>query len=311
MSFTTKYRPQTFEEVIGQKAVVSSMRTALKERRATTFLLDGPSGTGKTTLARIGAMFVGCKGKRDIQEVDAASYTGIDDMRQIAGGLMYRPIGNDVKALIIDEAHGLSKAAWNSLLKILEEPPSWVYWFLCTTEPSRVPATIMTRVVRYQLKPVSLEELEDLLFKVADEEKILPGKTGDTIITLCAKEAAGSPRQALSNLATCANAKDRQEASDLLASAIESHEAIELAKLLLAGTNWEKAQPLLASLKELNAESVRQTVRAYITAVALGNKKTATAHRCMAILEAFEKPCIPGEQFTPIVLAVGRILMSD
>jgi len=308
-SFVTKYRPKTFKEVIGQDSVVASLEAIIAKKGAKTFLFDGPSGTGKTTLARICATAVGCR-PNDTQEIDAATFTGVDDMRSIAGGLIYKPIGGDVKALIIDECHMLSKAAWNSLLKILEEPPSHVYWFLCTTEPQRVPDTIRTRCARYQLKNVPEKLLVDLLGWVADEEQILPGKSGDAIIGLCAHEAAGSPRQALSNLALCSAARDRGEASDLLSSAVESTEAIELAKALLAGTTWDKARAILEGLKGSNAESIRQTVRAYISAVALGSKE-AQAHRCMAILDAFSQPCSPGEQLTPTILSVGKCLLSD
>lgn len=309
-AFATKYRPKTFKEVVGQDAIVTSLQGVLKKRSSKTFLFDGPSGTGKTTLARICASELGCKAK-DIQEIDAATFTGIDDMRQITGGLMYRPIGGEIKALIIDEAHGLSKAAWGSLLKILEEPPAYVFWFLCTTEAQRVPPTIMTRCARYQLKPVGQGDLIDLLGMVADAEDILPGKTGDSIIKLCAMEAMGSPRQALVNLATCAMAVDRQEASDLLSSAIETTEAVDLAKALLAGTNWAKARELLNGLKGANGESIRQVVRSYITAVALSSTNDKTTHRCMAILEAFSVPCGTAEQLTPIVLSVGRLLFAD
>jgi DNA polymerase-3 subunit gamma/tau len=312
MSYVTKYRPSSFDKVIGQDAIVSSLKSSIEKKAAKVYLFEGPTGTGKTTLARICAAMIGCQSK-DIQEIDAATFTGIDDMREITKGLMYRPIGGEVKALILDEAHALSKQAWDSLLKALEDPPAHVYWFLCTTNAARVPATVMTRCARYQLKPVAKNDLIDLLGTVADAENILPGKTGDAIIALCAAEAGGSPRQALSNLALCANAKDRGEASDLMASAVDSVEAIELAKALLTGTTWAKARVFLEGLKAAgaNGESVRQVVRAYITAVAVGSQKEEAAHRCMAILDAFKDPCGPGEQLTPIVLAVGRLLFSD
>lgn len=311
MSYITKYRPSKFEDVIGQDGVVASFEKALKDRTAKAFLIDGPSGCGKTTLARIAAHTVGCKDK-DIQEIDAATYSGIDDMRQITSTLCYRPIGGEVKSLIVDECHALSKAAWDSLLKVLEEPPEHVFWFLCTTTPAKVPQTIMTRCARYQLKAVPEKLLVKLLDDVAAAEGILKGRAGEDIIDLCASEAGGSPRQALANLALCAAAKNRDEASDLMASAVDSVEAIDLAKGLLKGIDWREACDILAKLKDANGESVRQVVRAYITAVALGSGKNAKqAERCMAILDAFSQPCAPGEQLTPIVLSVGRLMFAN
>ncbi len=125
-----KYRPKDFDEVVGQDAVVKSLQQAVKNNAGHTFLFTGLSGVGKTTLARITAATVGCVSSNLI-EIDAATHTGVDDMRDVTFSLKYKPIGvGSVKVIIVDECHMLSKSAWNSLLKVLEEPPAWVYWML-------------------------------------------------------------------------------------------------------------------------------------------------------------------------------------
>src|SRR5665213_3208243 len=136
MSLYTDYRPKTFAEVIGQPAVIRSLKLALTKKSNHAFLLHGPSGCGKTTLARIAATVLGVTSPRQIKDFDAATNTGIDDVRAITGALAYRPIGvKPLMVMVVDECHALSAPAWKALLKILEEPPEHVWWFLCTTEP--------------------------------------------------------------------------------------------------------------------------------------------------------------------------------
>ena len=301
-----KYRPKDFSEVVGQDAVVRSLQANLKRNSSRTFLFTGQSGVGKTTLARIVAQEAGCL-PGDLLEVDAAVNTGIDDMRAVASTLLYRPLGEGaVKAIIIDESQALSKAACQSLLKILEEPPPWAFWFLCTTEPARVPENIRTRCTRYDLKPVEIGVLIDLLEDVATQEKL---KLDPKIIDLCAKEAGGSPRQALSHLATCAGVKDITEAKELLRSAIESEEAVNLARALVRGAGWNEVQRLLKGLDKVNPESVRHVVRSYLTKVALGAKTEASAGAALELLDCFSEPFNSGDGLSPLALACGRAVL--
>lgn len=306
----TKHRPIDFEGIIGQDAVVRALKNVVQRKSSKTFLFTGPSGTGKTTLARIVAAQVGCT-PSDLLEVDAAKYTGIDDMRAVTDGLLYKPLGDGaVKAIIIDEFHAASKAAAQSLLKILEEPPSWVYWFLCTTEPSRVPENIRTRCTRYDLKPVPYGELVSFLEDIADKEKFPTGKLIDSMISLCAKEANGSPRQALANLALCAGVRTVDEARELLRSAASSEDVVNLARALVKGASWQEVWGVLDGLQEMNPESIRHVVRAYVSKVVLSAKNESSAGRGIEILDAFSEPFNSGDGIAPVLIACGKVLLQ-
>ena len=303
----TKYRPSKFSEVVGQAAVVRSLEASLKKGSSQMYLLSGQPGTGKTTLARLIANAVGCL-ERDRLEIDGVSKTGVEDMRAVVDSLLYRPIGDGkIKVVIVDEAQGLSKASITSLLKVTEEPPPHVMWILCTTEPTRIPEALRTRATHYSLKPVGFDDLVRLLDKVVAAEKIDPD---ETVVDLCAAEAGGSPRQALANLAVCAAARDITEAKELLRSALESEEAIALARALVNGASWSDVQKILLGLKEVGPESIRHVVRAYVSSMILNAKKEAVAGRGLTILDAFSIPCNPADGLSPIILATGKVILG-
>ena len=308
MSLHTKYRPTTWKEVVGHSKIVSSMKTAVEKKLSRAFLLTGPSGLGKTTLARVLANAVGCQ-KQDLLEVDAATYTGIDDMRGVMNTLQYKPLRGDTKSIIIDECHALSAQAWKALLKSIEEPPSWVYIVLCTTDVGKVPKTIQTRCMTYNLKPVPVEVLEDLLNSIADKEQITYGKG---ILEFCAKQAQGSPRQAIVNMEACINAKNKAEAAELLEMVTEDDvQVVDLARALLKRASWREVQKLLSGMRSTPAESARHVIRAYMTNVILGAKDENTAGRAMEILDAFNKPFYSGDGISPLVLACGHLLLGE
>lgn len=302
-----KYRPKSFDEVVGQDAVVRSLKKALAKGASKTFLFSGPPGLGKTTLARLVADALGCPVSERL-EVDGASQTGIDDMRAVASTLMYRPIGDaKMKVVIVDETHALSKQAVTSLLKTLEEPPAWAAWVLCTSEEGKLPAAIKTRCTHFSLKPVSFDDLAELLDKVVRAEKL---SVDAKIVDLCAKEAKGSPRQALANLSVCAGAESLADAKELLRSAEESTEAVELARALIKGASWSEVQGLLKSLKDVNPESARHVIRAYVTSMALNAKREQDAGRALEILDAFSTPFYSSDGISPLTLACGKVVLS-
>src|SRR3990172_5826753 len=215
-SLPVKYRPASFEEVVGHKVILKSIESVIKRKSSRTFLFHGPSGTGKTTLARIIAAEVGCLPEY-ILEVDAATNTGVENIRDIQETLRYLPMGNSKKAIILDEAHMLTKSAWNSLLKVTENPPPHVYWFLCTTELDKVPATIKTRCSAFGLSLLSSDQLKIVVKRVIKAEKM---KVSDDVLEVIISEARGSPRQAIVNLDLCAESETKKQAAEILKSGI-------------------------------------------------------------------------------------------
>src|SRR5579862_139495 len=218
-----KYRPQTFAEVIGQEAMVRTLSNAIATGRiAHAFILTGVRGVGKTTTARIIARALNCIGADgqggptiapcgecvhcrgiaedrhvDVIEMDAASRTGVDDIRELTDGMRYRPVSARFKVYIIDEVHMLSKNAFNALLKTLEEPPPAVKFVFATTEIQKVPVTVLSRCQRFSLRRVPTDLLAQHYAAIAATEGVAvePGA-----LALIARAADGSVRDGLSLL---------------------------------------------------------------------------------------------------------------
>ena len=299
-----KYRPKIWREFVGNGAAIDSIITSLQERNVHLYLLTGPSGCGKTTGARIIASELGC---RKPIELDAAKNNSVDDTRAIIDELKFRPIlGEGVKVFIIDECHALSKAAWTSLLKSIEEPPPWVYWVLCTTEPSRVLPTVKTRAFQVAFQRLHVDDLFDLLSKISKAEDF---NTTDAILDICAANADGSPRQAINNLAKCWD-QSVDDAVRLLQSAGESNDAVDLVKALIDNKPWPTLKNIILKLEETNPESVRRVIQAYITKIMLGTDDTGRLNKLIPILDAFSAP-FPDEGMSPVLLAVCRVAFAS
>lgn len=301
-----KYRPKHFVDVLGQDPVIQSLQGMIADGAQQAYLFAGPSGVGKTTLARISAKALGCDAT-SIHDVDAATYSGVDDMRELTSMLQYGSLSERAgRAVIVDECHSLSSKAWQSLLRSVEEPPAHAYWFFCTTEVGKVPATIKTRCAVYNLQLVSEHDLDKLFCKVAEAERM---NFSDDSCDLIIREANGSPRQLLVNMDKCRGAKTKKEVAAILRSAIGSVGAIELCRLLNDGGSWAKAMAVLGKLTE-NPESVRIVVVNYFAKAGMNAKDAKKAGHAARIIDCFAEPYNPSDHQAPLVLSLARALLE-
>jgi len=217
-----KYRPQTFREVIGQEHVVKTLTNSIKGNNIShAYLFSGPRGSGKTTIARLFAKAINCEkptdgfepcnkcqscleiitgNSMDLVEIDAASHTGVDDVRQLIEGIKFLPVKLKYKIFIIDECHQLSKSAANALLKTIEEPPAHAIFLLATTEPHKMIQTILSRCQKFDFKRLQISEIIKKLEFISKKEGV---KFDDSALSLIALNSRGSFRDAESLLDQC------------------------------------------------------------------------------------------------------------
>ncbi len=285
-SLYRKWRPQALSEVIGQSHIVDTISRALAEEKPShAYLFTGPRGTGKTTVARILAKSLNCleisknnqvcnscmicnainKGSfLDIIEIDAASNRGIDEMRELRDKVRFKPTLGKKKVYIIDEVHMLTKEAFNALLKTLEEPPEHAVFILATTEPHKVPQTIISRTQRFDFRPATILDLKKYLQKVSVKESI---KIEDEAIEFLAQVAEGSFRDSLGLLEQIQNINpegkiDRKTLERFLG--LPSYELVR--QLLIAWSNGDdreifkllkKAEEQGINIEQLTKEMIK------------------------------------------------------
>jgi DNA polymerase-3 subunit gamma/tau len=302
----TKYRPQAFEEVFGHKSAVKALRNAIASG-AQAYAFSGPSGCGKTTLARIAATKLGCTAA-NITEYDAATNSGAEQMREVHRSTNFHSLAGGAQATIIDESHGLSRQAWDSLLKAIEEPPANVYWFFCTTAVHKIPTTILTRCAHIVLKPLSKVEIEELVEAIAKEEEI---DLSPQIQQIVVAKAEGSPRQALVNLSLCCDVRDRNEAAEILQHHIDSDPAVALMRdLARGGIKWRDAMSHVEKLNGISPEGVRIQALNYFAAAAQKAKNEREACFFLTLMEAFSDPYGSNDGKAQLLRSIGRCVFD-
>ncbi len=277
-----KYRPQSFDDLLGQEALVQTLTNAINNNRLHhAYILTGIRGIGKTTTARLIAKTLNCTGADgkggptthpcgicencksiaagrniDVLELDAASRTGVEDIRDILDGVRYKPTNCRYKIYIIDEVHMLSKHAFNALLKTLEEPPEHVKFIFATTEIRKVPITVLSRCQRFDLQRLSIKDLLKLFNKIIAAEEL---KADDEALHMIAAAADGSARDGLSLLDQAISLGGNKVRADIVKEMLgmaDRGQTFELFNLLIGGD----MQALLAKLQEMYRNGANPTI---------------------------------------------------
>lgn len=303
LALINRYRPSDFEEVIGHGPVLKALQRAMgRTDRPKSYLFSGPGGTGKTTLARI----VAAQLHADVIDVDAASESGVDEMRALKElGQHLALTANGKRMFIIDECHALSKGAWTALLKITEEPPPHLFFAFCTTELRKVPDTIVQRCFHCDLRPVGPAELETLLSAVIEAEgwEVL-----DTVVSAVIEAADGSPRKALSLLEKAHDAEDPDDIRRLLSTVRKGEPVYDLCQSIMKGAQWPEVQKNVNRIQDGEFDAALVQIGGYLASVMQKAKKPEQAQRAWRMLDAL---LFPAQSYHPKALlyaAIGRVL---
>lgn len=248
-----KYRPQSFEDVLGQEHVVSVLKGSLENGKvAHAYLFAGSRGTGKTSIARIFAKAIGTD-EKDLYEIDAASNRGIDDIRELRDGVHVLPFSSKYKVYVLDEVHMLSKDAFNALLKTLEEPPAHVVFILATTEVEKIPETIVSRCQTFTFKRPTQAVLKEMLLKVAKKEGFSLEPAAADLVALLAD---GSFRDAHGILQKILSSTSDKKISYEEVEQVTGAPRSELVNSMLSALDEGKLEEALAAISRASQQNV-------------------------------------------------------
>lgn len=283
MTLYLKYRPQSLSEILGNEDLVEGLTAALaKKDHPKSYLLHGPTGCGKTTIGRIIANEVCCKGA-DYREIDSADFRGIDSIREIRKQSQFMPLEGPCKVWLLDEVHQLSRDGQSALLKALEDTPRHVYYILCTTDPQKLLPTIRGRCSQFKVEQLKPGEMRKLLMRVvkAENEKLLK-----PVYEAIIESAQGHPRNALQILDQVLSTEPDARMRVAEKAQEESVQAIELCRAIISGAGWTKVSNILSELKDQDAEGIRRLVLGYCSAVLLKGENSQAG----LIMEEFREP---------------------
>lgn len=282
MELYRKYRPSTFDDIVGNEIAIKSLKKEL-ENGSRVFLFTGNAGCGKTTLARILAKEVGA-GELSIREINSAENRGIDTAREVMEQMRYTPTDGDALVWIFDECHQWLSPVQNAFLKALEDTPEHCYFCLCTTDPQKLIKPLVSRCSVINVKPLSDDDMAFLLKRTARAEKI---KVSDEVCERICELAGGGCRKALKLLNKVLYLDDDKERLEALKSddSVENPETLELCRLLASkGANFKKASGLLKGMDLSEPEKVRQAVMGYMNACLL---KGSDSLEIVSAMQAF------------------------
>lgn len=292
MELYHKYRPTKLSQVVGQPDAIRILKGFGSKKLPHFLLFTGPSGCGKTTIARILKGLLKCH-DRDFYELNCADIRGIDMIRDIRSRMNQAPMGGRCRIWLIDEAHRLTGDAQNALLKMLEDTPSHVYFFMATTDPQKLLKTIKTRATEIKVKLLKDKEMAELLLDIigkevsgiTDENGDDLSEISDDVVDRIVDVAEGSPRKALVILNQIIGIPSENEQLDAIASSDTKAQAIELARALLnPRSTWPSVAKILKDLDD-DPEQLRYMVLGYCSSVLLSGG--AMAGRAFAIIEVF------------------------
>jgi len=281
MELYRKYRPKTFEEMVGNQIAIKTIKQEIKHG-SRVFLMQGPAGTGKTTLARVMAAYLKA-GPLSLREINSAENRGIDSAREIMEHMRYNPSDGESMVWILDEFHQQTKPAQEAFLKPMEDTPSHCYFFICTTNPEKLIAPLKSRCSVVNLKPLKPEEMALLVTRTAEAES---AELSEDVVDRIVELSGGGSRKALKLLGKVLyldTDKERLRALRDMGGGDDAKETIDFCRALIKGADWGTMTALLQKMDLSEPESIRYAVLGYCNAVLMKRFD----RRVLRIMEAF------------------------